>query len=82
VGPTNIPFGNTGLRTPGESPAILPLGGTLLTGRGPSGASGVPFGSAELGNPGLTAAPQMTNANGGTGLRISRVALEKHMLLS
>jgi hypothetical protein len=74
VGPANIPLGSTELATAGESPVILPLGGTLVTGKGPPGASGIPLRSTELRNPGLTAAPQIASANDCTGLRYSRIA--------
>jgi hypothetical protein len=73
-GPGGIPLGSTELPTPGESPVILRLGGTLITGRGPAGTSGIALGSTELRNPGLSVAPQMANANDCTNLRGSRIA--------
>jgi hypothetical protein len=63
-GPAGIPLGSTELRTPGESPVIYPLGGTLVTGKGPAGASGIPLGSTQIQNPGLSSAPRLASANG------------------
>ena len=62
--PAGIPLGSTELRTPGESPVIYPLGGTLVTGKGPAGASGIPLGSTQIQNPGLSPAPKIASANG------------------
>jgi hypothetical protein len=68
VGFARIPLGSTELGTPGESPVILPLGGTFTSGRGPAGASGIPLGSTEILNPSVTTAPQTASASGCTNM--------------
>jgi hypothetical protein len=70
AGRVGIPLGSTGLSMPGESPLILDLGATPVTGKSaPLGASGIPLGSTELSrNAGLSPSPRLVTPNGCTAI--------------
>ncbi len=61
-----ITLGSTELQTPGESPVILPLGGTLSTGTSPRGQAGIPLASIQLSNPGVSPPLRFATPNGCT----------------
>ena len=62
-----ITLGSTELQTPGESPVILPLGGTLSIGTSTRGQAGIPLASIQLSNPGESPPLRFATPNGFDG---------------